>query len=160
MSLSVKDKFVDFVLSKEGCDYIWPTAENRYSGKDLPGALFKNVYDCSGLITAGVWYATDHKIDWRGSHNCRKLIQECKELSQALGERPKVGDLAFYGPGINAPTHVMMYCADGRVFGAGRGGGPYTTTPEIARKKGARVGYRPSHLYRPDFLGFFRLPLE
>lgn len=155
--------FIDLVFSKEGRWYCWPTKENGYSGKDLKSALYKDVYDCSGLITSSLYHVTKGRIDWRAMGSCRNLIAPAKGLPLlrpvADHEDPLVGDLAFYGHGRNMPSHVMMFCGDGRVFGA-CGGNTDVVSPEIAKKKGARVRFRESPLYRPDFLGFWRNPLR
>lgn len=147
--------FLEFVLAKEGLPYCWPTEENNYSGKDLPHAKYKDCYDCSGLVTAGLYAATGGKLDWRSTTNAYRLM---KLLPATIEPRP--GDLAFYGPGTNMVNHVMIVLGekdrDLQVYGA-CGGNHYVTSPAIAKAKGARVRARKSHLYRPDFLGFTRL---
>jgi len=149
--------FVAWVLSKENLPYCWPTAENGYSGKDLKNAKHKDCYDCSGLITAGLYAATKKRIDWRGNTNAQLLMKK----SQPLTEKQAKGKacLAFYGPAMNMINHVMLMLPDGRSFGA-CGGNSAVTSPEIANKKGARVRYRPTHAYRPDFRCFRAIPLE
>lgn len=147
--------FLEFVLSKEGAPYCWPTEENRYSGKDLLNAKYKDCYDCSGLVTAGLYAASGHKLDWRGSTNASRLMRLLPETHD-----PRPGDLAFYGAGRNLVSHVMIVLGEKdrslQVYGA-CGGNHHTTSPEIAKKTGARVRARTSHTYRPDFLGFTRL---
>lgn len=153
--LSELDNFLIFVLSKENCDYVWPHPSNNYSGKDLKIAKYQNVYDCSGLITAGLYHATAGRIDWRSGKNAQALFDACKHITS---RPPKDFCLAFYGPGKNAINHVMLVCPDGRGFGA-CGGGSWCLTPEIAKSKGARVRFRKSHAYRDDFRGFGEIPL-
>lgn len=142
-------KFMRFVLSKEGCDYCWPTKENGYSGKDLGIAKYKNVYDCSGLVTAAVYSITEGMENWR-DWNAHKLYSVLPETTRATE-----GVLAFYGT-VTHINHVMVMCADGRAFGA-RKGGKKVVTPEIAKQVGAGVMYASSHNYRKDFRGFRRL---
>lgn len=145
--------FIDFVLSKEGCPYVWPTKENGYSGKDLKGALYQDVYDCSGLVTSGLYAATKGKLDWRSDHSAQKLFEECPEL-EFVGQKPA---LAFYGPGKNMITHVMLVVPDGRVFGAcGRSD---SISPAIAEKHGYRVRFQDNPNYRSDLRGFRKIPL-
>jgi hypothetical protein len=147
--------FLEFVLSKDGLPYCWPTEENRYSGKDLRHAKYKDCYDCSGLVTAGLYHASGGKLDWRSTTNAYRLMHLLPETHE-----PRPGDLAFYGPGRNLVNHVMIVLGekdrDLQVYGA-CGGNSYVTSPDIARAKGARVRTRKSHTYRPDFLGFTRL---
>lgn len=149
--------FVAWVLSKENLPYCWPTEENKYSGKDLRGAKYKDCYDCSGLITSGLYAATQKRLDWRANTNAQLLYKKCQPLTEKQA-KGKVC-LAFYGHGLNALNHVMLVLPDGRAFGA-CGGNSSTTSPELAAKQGARVRYRPTHAYRPDFKGFRALPLE
>lgn len=149
--------FVAWVLSKENMPYCWPTAENGYSGKDLKSAKYKDCYDCSGLITSGLYAATGKRIDWRANTNAQLLLKKSQPLTdkQAKGK----ACLAFYGPAMNMINHVMLVLPDGRSFGA-CGGNSAVTSPEIAAKKGARVRYRATHAYRPDFRCFRAIPLE
>jgi hypothetical protein len=149
------DDFLTFCLSKENCDYVWPHPSNNYSGKDLKIAKYKNVYDCSGLITSGLYAATGGALDWRSGTNAQALFDKCKRLETRPKGKPC---LAFYGPGKNAINHVMLVLGDGRAYGA-CGGGSWCLTPELAKSKGARVRFRTSHLYRSDFRGFCAIPL-
>ncbi len=148
------DDFLAFCLSKENCDYVWPDKSNNYSGKDLKIAQYKNVYDCSGLITSALYHATKGRLDWRASRNAQWLYESCKKNDTKCG----LPCLAFYGPGKNAINHVMLVLKDGRAYGA-CSGGSWCLTPELAKKKGARVRYRADHLYRDDFRGFGEIPL-
>lgn len=149
--------FVAWVLSKENLPYCWPTEANGYSGKDLKSAKYKDCYDCSGLITSGLYAATQKRLDWRANTNAQLMMKKCQPLSEKDAKGKAC--LAFYGPAMNMVNHVMLVLPDGRSFGA-CGGNSAVTSPEIAVKKGARVRYRPTHAYRPDFLCFRALPLE
>jgi hypothetical protein len=149
------DRFVEFILSKENCDYVWPDPSNNYSGKDLKIAKYKNVYDCSGLVTSALYSATGGKLDWRSAKNAQALFDACEPLKSKPKDKPC---LAFYGPGKNAINHVMVVFPDGRAYGA-CSGGRWCLTPEIAKAKGARVRFRASHRYRDDFRGFAAIPL-
>lgn len=118
------------------------------------GAKGPDTFDCSGVVT---WLL--HEVggpDWRALHNAQRLWNELEPT-----DRPAPGDLAFYGHGKNLISHVMV-CFDGgpngRVFGA-CGGNQYTTSAELAAKIGARVRFRNTKDYRPDFKGFRKLPL-
>jgi murein DD-endopeptidase len=150
LTTAESDALVNWAESKAGCWYCWPTKENGYSGKWLKGAKYPETSDCSGLVTGALYFGVKGP-DWRATHNAQRLMGLCKPVVA-----PRPGDLAFYGPGKNAINHVMVVQAGGRVFGACSGNSD-TTSPEIARKKGAYVRSRQSHLYRPDFRGFGRL---
>jgi len=151
-------RYMDFILNQEGKYYCWPTDENNYSGKGLKNAKYPETFDCSGLVTAGLYRASGGSTDYRATHNCNKLWNLLEDVAE-----PEMGDLAFYGPGKNMVTHVMTVLghigSNLAVYGA-CGGDSAVVTPVIAKAKGARVRLRNSHLYRPDFLGFKRLPKE
>lgn len=149
------DDFLSFCLSKENCDYVWPHPSNNYSGKDLKIGKYKNAYDCSGLITSGLYHATKGRLDWRANKNAQALFDSVKHIHSRPKNEPC---LAFYGAGKNAINHVMLVLKDGRAFGA-CSGGSWCLTPEVAKKKGARVRFRTNHLYRDDFRGFGEIPL-
>lgn len=145
----IKKFFLEKILSFEGQDYCWPTAENKYSGKGLKGALYPNTHDCSGTVTDALYQVTG--VDLRSTHNAQKLHDECDSLSA-----PEEGCLVFYGKSPTQVSHVMTYMADGRVFGAS-GGNSKTVTPDIAKSIGAKVKYQSGPKYRPDLIGFGRL---
>ncbi len=155
-----RQRFLEIVLAQEGKPYIW-TAK----GPDA--------FDCSGLVTFGLKGAgySDHVSlfaptelkgitdkNWQLFCNAHRLYSH---LSRT--DAPQAGDLAFYGmrkmSGSQA-THIVVYMGpdDKRIIGA-NGGGSGTTSAIIAAKQGAKVKFKPSHLYRPDFLGFRVLPL-
>lgn len=119
--------------------------------------------DCSGFVTGGLYVATRGRVDWRTTHNADRLHKELPCTAT-----PKPGDLAVYGTPEKA-NHVMVWVGDGRVLGA-CGGGPNTTSRELAMSQGARVRYRNRADYRQrlaangmrvsDFLGYRVSPLD
>ncbi len=138
--------FMAWLIGQKGKPYVW-----SYKGAPLLcGEELLECYDCSGLITAGLNYLGCP--DWRQTHSAAKLFDELEATKD-----PHPGDLAFYGPPTRI-THTMIFWGDGRVFGA-TGGNRDTTTPVIAKKKGACVQFKPSVNYRPDFRGFRKLPI-
>ena len=149
--------FLTYIRSKEGMPYCWPTQENNYSGKGWKHAKYKDCYDCSGLVTDGIFWATGGKLDYRMSTNCIQLLRLCRRVPDT---EVKAGDFAFYGADPHSTTHVMVALERQGdvvpVFGAS-GGNSDVTSPAIAKKKGARVRSRSTHLYRRDFLGFYCL---
>jgi cell wall-associated NlpC family hydrolase len=135
-----------------GTPYCWPDARNGYTGKGLHNPREPEALDCSGIVTCGLYNATHGRLDWRADYNAARLFLELKPT-----DVPRPGDLCFYG-GPGRITHVMTWVGDGQVVGAS-GGNRDTLSVEIARRIGARVKYRKSHLYRPDFRGFRQLPV-
>lgn len=130
--------FLCSALETMGVPYLW-------GGKDPARGL-----DCSGVVTYSYWLNAGP--DWRWTHNCQKLWDELKPVTE-----PEPGDLALYGRDGRA-THVMVYLgALGIVFGASDGDSTTTTTKE-AKRRDAEVETRTSHLYRKDFIGWRRLP--
>jgi cell wall-associated NlpC family hydrolase len=146
--------FLDWVAAraKEATPYSWPCTENAYEGKGLTNPLQPAGLDCSGTVTCGLYVATHGKVDWRREYSAARLHAELQPV-----ESPRPGDLAFYGP-PGRVSHVMVWWGDGRVVGAS-GGNRHTTSAELARRLGACVKWKKSHLYRPDFRGFRALPL-
>lgn len=123
--------FLDWVLAQEGKPYIW-------------GAKGPEQFDCSGLVTAAIREVGGP--DLRMMYNCARLYSLLLPT-----DKPVKGDLCFYGL-KDRPTHVMVFIGP-TVFGAS-GGGKQTTTP-VAH---AKVQYKPRVTYRPDFLGYRKLP--
>lgn len=126
--------------------------------KDTPyrwGAKGPLRFDCSGLVTYCI-----HQVggpDYRETYNAQRLFNEFQKLE--ADEKPRPGDLCFYGMNDQHITHVMVNMGDGTVFGAT--GGDSTTTDDVAAaRRGACVKSRASVTYRPDFRGYRRLPLE
>lgn len=148
-------RFLNAARSRLGCDYVWPNQENNWSGKDLKIAKYQKVYDCSGLVTSSLYEATGGKIDKRASWNAQSLLDNC-----ALVTVPKPGDLCFYGLSPKFITHVGIYMGEKNKEGQSLdscGGTPQCTTPEIAKKTGAKVMFHKSPKYRADFQCFGRL---
>lgn len=132
--------------------YIWASKGLELKKKDLTVKYpVMQASDCSGLVTCGIWYATQGAVDLRADHNCNGLWKAYDEV-----KAPLPGDLAFYGFGKNMLSHVMIVNGDGRVFGAS-GGGHLCTTPEKAHSLDARVKFKNSADYRPDFRGYKRI---
>jgi hypothetical protein len=149
-------KFIEECLSRNKCYYVWPHKSNRYSGKDLPNAMYPRTYDCSGFVTASLFSAGI--CDWRATHNAQRLADNCDAVER---EDILPGDLLFYGGGQSAISHVMVYV--GSVAGKGMkvmgasGGWSKTLTPEIAKQQNAMVVKYKSIDYRQDFVSAGRL---
>lgn len=143
MSRPKRSDYLFTALGYLGVPYLW-------GGKDPAKGL-----DCSGLVTHCLWRLGG--ADWRHTYNTDRLWDELRETDE-----PKPGDAVFYGVGgvRPNPSHVMLWLgASGLVFGA-TGGGSDTTTLEAAKKRDAKVKFKHSHLYRPDFIGFRAMPLS
>jgi cell wall-associated NlpC family hydrolase len=149
-----REAFVEWVLRQEGKPYCWPHEFNGYSGKDLPGCKYPGTFDCSGLMTNGLYHASAGRLDHRAMWNAQKLHDMLKHIERSEAQ---VGDLVFYGHGSNMISHVMMVAPEGKVFGA-CGGTHLTINPTIAHTLGARVRFRPSPDYRADLISFGLLP--
>ncbi len=150
MDLLTDAKRRDFVLQcleKNGCYYCWPTEENKYSGKGA-GGKYLDVYDCSGLVTSSIYEATG--VDMRNTYSAQKLYDQC-----ILVDKPRTGDLVFYGYGKNMITHVMVIVGPG-CFGM-CGGTSHTVTPDIAKSEGARAKLKEDYKWRHDFIAVGRL---
>ena len=171
MASSTVDRaaFMDLVLSKEGCPYVWGGkgfAQWTRTGLQVHGfADAQNhpleCFDCAGLITSCL-----HTLggqDWRAARGAHDLATLLPKLSAEESINPLPGSVACYGhedeAGLTRISHVMLIVGDGQVFGACQGGSD-TLTPEIAKKQGARVRYRPRIRYRADFRWLVHLPLS
>lgn len=145
-----KNRFMEWILARRDTPYLWGGKGLKYQldANGLPTGL-----DCSGLVTAGLFYATNGRLDWRADHNCTKLATKCAKTN-----RPREGTLVFYGYGSNMLTHVMVYMTDGRVYGA-TGGNSDNTNIEYSIKKGHKVTYRSGPMYRPGFKFYADLPI-
>ena len=137
-------EFLRIVLAQEGLPYKWSAKGEIHRTHDGREA---RCFDCSGLVTWSLKKAGGP--DWRWFHNCRKLWKKLPAV-----EHPEPGDLAFYGP-KDSPSHVMVVTAVDACFGAS-GGDSSTVVPGLNPR--ARVQARPAIRYRPDFIGFRRLP--
>lgn len=138
--------FMAWLIAQRGKPYLW-------GGKGAVlacGDQQVECFDCSGLITAGLFNLGCP--DWRQTHSAAKLFDVLKPTKD-----PHPGDLAFYGP-PKSITHVMINWGDGRVYGAA-GGGRQSVDPLRSVKSGAKVQFRASVKYRPDFRGYRKLPI-
>lgn len=131
------------ILSMEGVPYVWG---GKYPHPGL---------DCSGLVTLGLYLAGG--CDTRRTVNTDTMWSTWQKV---LEGDAKPGDLCIYGYNPDNPwdvAHVMTLMEDGRVYGA-CGGDRSTITPELARRRSAKVQYRAEVRYRPDFRGYVKLP--
>jgi murein DD-endopeptidase len=133
--------FLDLCRAQLGKPYVW-------------GAKGPDAFDCSGLVT---WALKEcGGPDWRAFHNAQRLWDVLD-----VTHSPRAGDLAFYGKSPERVSHVTVCLGDVGCGVLGACGGDRTTTSvEIAKKRGAAVKKKRSHLYRSDFLGFRKNPLK
>lgn len=158
-------KVMEWAGARLQCAYIWGA-----KGEELPASAWldvglepppcREVFDCSGFAVGAMMAAKLVSSSWLHSHNADRIFHT---LSPVGFDGVAPADLAFWGrpahvTGPARATHVMLLNGDGTVLGAS-GGNQSTTTLEIAHKAGACVRVRSSHQYRPDFLGFRKLPL-
>lgn len=136
-----------WLKEQEGSPYVWG-AKGLYTYPD--SHVHVPAFDCSGLVTSGLKYLGG--MDLRQTHNAARLWDICKATTM-----PKHLDLCFYG--MDHISHVMFFWEpEAKAYGAHRGN-QYTTTPELAAKQKACVGFVDSPRYRPDFRGYRSLPL-
>lgn len=158
--------FREWVLSKEGCPYIWGgkgfaqwTRTGLIAhGMAGPDGLPLEVFDCSGLITAGLhalnWW--DRRATW-GAHDLATLLPRVTPAQIAAAPVPEL-TLACYGPTQDRISHVMlMVDVDGERRAYGACGGNSDT---LAPKKGAAVQFRDKPGYRHDLRWWVHLPLS
>ena len=122
-----RQAFLDAAKRIEGKPYVY--------GTDGP-----DTFDCSGVVAYCLLHAAG--LDWRKTWWADRMREKLPPTVT-----PAPGDLALY------PGHVMLVWGDGRVFGA-CGGDSTTTSIERALKRAARVRFRRTVDYRPDFLGY------
>ncbi|AFE05585.1 hypothetical protein COCOR_04035 [Corallococcus coralloides DSM 2259] len=153
---SQRTTFLALVLDQMHKPYRWGAKGHHADGS--------RVFDCSGLVT-WAWHQAGGK-DWRATHNTDRLWAECAPVASAADLLP--GDLVLYGraghttlhgspPTDVDPDHVMVHVGAGVVVGAS-GGGSRTLTLADALKADAKVKVFTRFAYRPDVLGFRRLP--
>ncbi|WP_368671424.1 C40 family peptidase [Corallococcus exiguus] len=143
---SQRAAFLALVLAQMHAPYRWG-AKGTPVSKDGP-----RLFDCSGLVT---WaFNQVGGKDWRATHNTDRLWAECAPVASAADLLP--GDLVLYGK-AGDPDHVMVHVGAGVVVGAS-GGGSKTLTLEDAARADAKVKAFTRVAYRPDLLGFRRLP--
>jgi cell wall-associated NlpC family hydrolase len=131
--MSKRDDFLKVIRTREDCPYIWAA-----KGPDN--------FDCSGLVTWG--FKESGGPDMRLNYNADRLFNLLEET-----ETPRPGDLCFYGHKGHA-SHVMVYIGP-LVYGAtGGNSGTHTAVSH------AKVQYRSGVNYRPDLLGYRKLPFE
>ena len=131
--------------------YRWGGDKDRESGLDCSGYIVVLCRQVGVELPAELGRSTEHFF-----HGLRRL------------ETGRAGCVALYGR--NRPedraNHVMVVLGlgpdEGGFIVAGMiGGGSWCTSIAAAkaRRPQARLRAYQSHLYRPDFLGFFELPL-
>jgi hypothetical protein len=147
---------MDWLLAQKGKPYVWGSKGNRHV---IGGTIAIECYDCSGLVTKGL-VELGHpracricKLDLCGFHNAQRLFDELEPVSV-----PAAMDLVFYGSGVRHVSHVMVWWGDNRVFGAS-GGNRDSIEAAVSLRRGQKVKFQATRDYRPDFLGFRRLPL-
>ena len=150
-----RERIVLVARSLVGLPYVW--------GSNTPAA---GGMDCSGFAQ---WCWAVAGIEPWASQFPNGRDETAAGLWVGLdddGNHALPGDLAFYGSDPARPSHVVIVgaisgvpAAPSLVIGASRGDRT-CMSPAIAMAKGARIRTFPSHLYRPDFLGFRRPALR
>ncbi len=158
MTKPTREALGEWLTHQLGKPYVWGGKGEVHV---LGGTIRTECFDCSGLVTAGLMAIGFPKncpkcgLDMKGWHNCRKLFTEFSKLSEP--GKPRSLDLAFYGMDEDSVDHVMFVWGDGKVLGA-CGGNSNCIDPMSSLRKGAKVRFRDSVNYRPDFRGYRELP--
>lgn len=141
-----------YAIRQAGKPYIWGG-----KGEFIWGPLglerhqwYTRVYDCSGLVTCALRYATG--IDNRASWAANDIYLLC-----AREEFPRLSSVACYGRSGHC-THVMLHLAEGLVIGA-NGGDAMVRTIDVAARRSASVDVV-MYDERRDFLGWRMLPTK
>jgi hypothetical protein len=152
--------FLTTLRNQAGFPYVWPTEENAYSGKGLPGCLYPHGRDCSGTVSFALNACGFHLEGGRGMWSANRYYETAVAEGRVI-EHPHIGDQVVYvSPSTGKAIHIETVMEDGRFFGA-IGAGSNCTTPEKAKELGACVKYR-EHPY-PEAHGravFLRNPLR
>ena len=122
----------------------------HWGGQDFE----QGVADCSGLVLELLKLVKVLPADYPD----RTAQGLAREFSTTV-QKPRCGDLAFYGSSWNKVTHVMVYLGgvQGRgEFVAGMCGGRRNMKAIWARLVGAGLWLRTPR-YRRDFLGYRRV---
>lgn len=109
-------------------------------------------FDCNGLVCFCLYKLK--VCDWRATHRAQDIYDALPGTEYA-----HPGDFVFYGASSRHVEHIMIFWGDGRVLGAS-GGNHHVTSVQLAREKDAKVRFRKSRDYRPDFLGYRVAPLD
>lgn len=148
--MTARERFVDWCRAQLGKPVLW-------------GSKGADAFDCSGLITRGLYELTlelppEQRIDWRATHNTDRLFAD---LDLVYGE-PLPGDAVFYWPekrrDDNDVEHVAVVIEGGLVITAD-GASSRIHTLEQAKEAHAIVRVRGDVSYRPRLAGFRRFPL-
>lgn len=122
-----REEFVTYCRTFLDLPYVW--------GSDGPDS-----YDCSGL--AQKLFGAIGLDDPKSDSNAAALFDHFSAPGMSTPVRtPEVGALVFFGP-RNRINHVGI-CIDNSSMIEAAGGGPNVTSPEIARKVGAKVSINP-----------------
>ncbi len=137
--MTKRDKVIQTAMRLLGTPYIW-------GGEDLNKGV-----DCSGFIR-GLLYAPGIDLLPKKPDRTAAGIYSFFKKKKVPG--PSAGCLVFYSRDVKDKviTHVMLCINGERCIGAS-GGGPKTTTVEIAKNQGAAVKIKPIH-YREYIIGY------
>jgi cell wall-associated NlpC family hydrolase len=158
MAPDKRRELAEWLIEQLGSPYVY----GAKGGLRMVDGAPMHAYDCSGLVACSLAHVGHPPIcprcslDLKGFHNAQRFWDELEPLGP--GEKPAELDLAFYGWDQSRVDHVMYVWGDGRALGS-TGGNRYTTDPVEALRKGQKVQFRSSPFYRPDCLGFRKLPL-
>lgn len=157
--MTIEELFVNLALARIGSHYIW-------GGKDklifTPAGLVPHkftelndvtqalsIFDCSGLVTSCLFEASKGKLDFRGSHGARQIL----DSFPVAGAGEEDGTLRLY------PGHVAISIGRGRIVEAA-GGDESTTSIQAAINRDAKVRVGRDLRAPGTLLGLRRIPLD
>jgi len=141
--------FVRAALARLGTPYEWG------GGHMNPGYGV----DCSGLVIQALRDAGENPFPG-GESTSNGWYHALPRTSE-----PAPGDLGLYGSAADRATHVVIVTKydpttqTASIVGANHGDSS-VTSPAAAAARGAKVEEQGNHLYRNDFLGFVKMPLD
>lgn len=159
MSRNLYQQFVDAALSQQGAPYIWGGKGNLLfkDGKLVKHKFVKpkdpqsiiDVFDCSGLVTWALNLITMGKVDLRGTHSAKTILDTFPLVEHSSED----GNLILY------PSHVSIDLGRGRVVDAHRGD---SSTLSLLDALNANAKVEAHRIVRPahTVLGYRRIPLD
>lgn len=154
-------RFIDAALSFQGKPYIWGgKASLIFQNGKLVKHKFVDenndpllVFDCSGLVTVALHMATIGKIDLRGTHSAKTILDTFPQCADSKDGSFPEGTIICY------PQHVAIDLGRGIVVDANRGDSK-TVSILDAQRQGARVEVHRSIRPVSSIIGYRRIPLD
>lgn len=168
MNTTIVQAFIDFALEEQGAPYIWQGKDRKiwtpaglvpHKFVDADNAPI-SVFDCSGLVTCAIFYATGGKVDLRGSHSAKTIWDTFPEAyEQDHDDTYNEVSNAEEGRLLLYPGHVAIDLGRGIVLDANRGN-EHCNTILQAHQQGAKVEVHRNRRPVSSLLGYRRIPVD